>query len=412
MSTKNLVIVGLIFLAVSLACKSFIPARFNGAATVPTVDFTAAGKPLNVTVQLDRTRTANSKITKAGGTVSLTSADGSKFTLDVPANALETETEIVMTAVKTLDGSPLKNNAPTAVQLEPSGLFFKELVTLTIVPAKEIPIKDQIIFGYEGEGEDYHLALIDPKSKEIRIKLIEFSGAGVGSGPESVWAGHLQIQAEAARSRLTQKLSEVLQAERIRQLLGEESDSQDASGRVKTLLEQYEDQVILKERAAAELDCQFARKAIEDIIGLERQRQLLGYEPRADLSERIKKLVEIGEKCRKAFRVNGQSHSASFKGEICGLDKPFTINVDSKTGSWPMKFTPTSPIAGTMEGSYSSDGCALTGGGPYSVTLNEDGSGTLEFTYNSTAMCPFGSIKTSKTSTLPLTPAPDLFCEQ
>ena len=102
--------------------------------------------------------------------VSLTAADGSKFTLDVPANAVEADTTITMTAVKSLDGAPLANNTPTAVQLEPSGLVLKEMATLTVVPANKIPPKEQIIFSYERDGRDYHLAVIDPEVKRSRSR--------------------------------------------------------------------------------------------------------------------------------------------------------------------------------------------------------------------------------------------------
>jgi hypothetical protein len=219
MSKLNLAIVGIILIAASLACKSLMPGKTAETTSGPTVDFTTPGKSLDVKVQLDKKHTTSSMVSPSGGTVSLTSADGSKFVLDVPANALGTETEITMTAVKTMDGAPLDSNKPTAVQLEPSGQFFKEMLTLTIVPAKEIPIDDQIIFGYEGDGKDYHLAPVDPESKDVKIKLMEFSGAGVGSGSDAAWAVNLQIQAETARTRLNQKAGEITQTERMRALL-------------------------------------------------------------------------------------------------------------------------------------------------------------------------------------------------
>jgi hypothetical protein len=53
------------------------------------------------------------------------------------------------------------------------------VATLTITPAKEIPLKDQIIFGYEKNGIDYHLASVDPKSKDVKVKLL---GGEDGSG--------------------------------------------------------------------------------------------------------------------------------------------------------------------------------------------------------------------------------------
>jgi hypothetical protein len=215
MNTSKLIVSVFLLLAVSLSCKLLDRTGSRKTIKGPAIDFVTAGSPRNVTVQLDKKQTASKMIPRAGGTLSLNASDGSKFTLDVPADALEADTLITMTAVKSLDGAPLANNTPTAVQLEPSGLSFKELATLTIVPAKEIPIKEQIIFGYEGDGQDYHLAVIDPKSKEIQIKLMQFSGAGVGSGSDSAWASTLQLQADSAYTRLAQKLGELLQPARF-----------------------------------------------------------------------------------------------------------------------------------------------------------------------------------------------------
>lgn len=111
-----------------------------------------------------------------------------------------------------------------------------------------------------------------------------------------------------------------------------------------------------------------------------------------------------------SYRVNGKSQGATFTGDICSLGQPFVLNVNSITGSWPMKFTPTDERSGQMEGTFSANGCTQSGGGPYTISLNSDGSGTIKFTYNSTATCPAGSTTTSRTSELPLKPAPDLKC--
>ena len=128
-------------------------------------------------------------------------------------------------------------------------MYFKELVTLTIVPAKEIPIKEQIAFGYAKDGKNYHLALVDPKSKDIKIKLMHFSGAGVGSGSDAAWAANLQIQAETARTRLNQKAGEISQRERIRLLLGLDGveGSEEWAKQFLALMDQYDDQVLRKE---------------------------------------------------------------------------------------------------------------------------------------------------------------------
>jgi len=163
---------------------------------------------------------------------------------------------------------------------------------------------------------------------------------------------------------------------------------------------------------AAELDCKHAKTALHHLIGNEHNRAVIGIPEKPDFREKMAKLLKIGEECKKtSYRAEGSSGGASFKGDICSLDKPFTIDVDSITGKWPMNFTPESDSAGTMEGTFSSNGCTLTGGGPYTVSIGENGSGTITFTYNSTASCPgVPSEVTSKTTTLPLKPAPELSC--
>jgi len=412
MSKANLVIVALILIGVSIGCKSFLPGKETAKSNDPAIDFTTAANGLDVKVQVDKNQTASGKVSPGGGSVSLPTADGSKFTLDVPANAVDSETTITMTAVKSVEGAPLDSTTPTAVQLEPSGLRFKEIATLTITLAKEIPIEKQIIFGYEGNGKDYHLAPVDPSSKEIKVKLMGFSGAGVGIGGDTAWAAHLMIEANGAKPRLLQKIAEVTQTERR---AAEEGTSSKSTQEIfKPFLDAFYEQVVLKEIAAAELDCKHAQAAANDLHFHERYLQLVGLADSATGSpgfkEKGRRLAEIYNKCKKSYRVNGQSAGASFTGEICSLDKPFTINVESITGNWPMEFTPSDELSGQMTGTISSSGCTQSGGGPYTISIGEDGSGTITFTYNSTATCPGGSTTRSKTSTLPLRPAPELSC--
>lgn len=95
-NVKNikLVLLVLMLLAVSLSCRLFTRTRSSNA---PAVDFGKPAEPLNVTVQLDKTHTASGKVLPTGGGLSLTAADGSVFTLEVPAKALAADTMITMT---------------------------------------------------------------------------------------------------------------------------------------------------------------------------------------------------------------------------------------------------------------------------------------------------------------------------
>lgn len=418
MKNQKVAISILIFVLVSLSCNLLIPDGPKNTGNAPVVDFATAAEPLNVTVQLDESYSASGVFSPNGSSMSLTAGDGTVFTLDVPPGALKADTAITMTAVKSIEGAPLSSGAVSAVQLEPSGLFFNELVTLTIVPAQEIPINEQIIFGYEGNGQDYHLAVVDPKSKDIKIKLMEFSGAGVGSGPDSAWAANLQIQGNDTRVRLIQKIGALLQPERLAQLLGDEGNPEIWND-VKSISDQYYDQVIQKEMAAAELDCQYARRAIQDLLSLERQNQLLGLRADSngeiipivnDLWGKIEKLEKIGIECRKSYLVSGESNDVSFSGEICGLDKPFVIDATFPGGSARTTFTPITVVDGTTTMTGGGGECVQVGEGTYTLMINEDGNGTIQWTTDDTLTCPQINNTRTTSFTLPLQLDPDLSC--
>ena len=397
--TKTALLVLLLLLCPSMSCKLLREQSAKTTPNPPTIDFTTPGNPVNVTVVLDKKQTASEKISTNGGTVSLTSADGSKFTLEVPPGALDTETTITMTAVKSMDGAPLDSKTPTAVQLEPSGLFFNELVTLTVVPAKAIPIKEQIIFGYEGDGKDYHLAVVDPKSKDIKIKLIEFSGAGVASASDAAWAGNLQVQAAGSRTRLMQKAGELTRAERMRNLLGDESGSEEWGTKIKSMFEQWDEQVIRKSMVSAELDCRFARQAIRDLLATERMKQLLGHPPDMSVNEKTDKLVKIGEECQKpaAFQIVGGLDDFQTSTKVCDIMQPFTLT----GGGFKNEFS------GGLSGTYKYTGPFQSeGSGTYTISLPEglDKPGTMTGQGSGSVLGKYTGSGTEKYTLTPIPP--------
>lgn len=413
---KPVLLVLMIF-SLAASCRFFAPKSSGNNGNTPKVDFVSPGKPVNVTVQTDKAHTASGTISAAGGSLTVTAADGAVFTLEVPAKAVDADTAITMTAVKSVTGAPLGSGVVSAVQLGPSGLTLKEIATLTIKPAKEIPVKEQIIFGYEGDGKDYHLAVVDPKTKDIKIKLMDFSGAGVGDGRDSAWAANLQIQAAGISTRLWQKFGELSQQERQRELLGDDSNSENFMAVVLSTLDQYEDQVVLKEMAAAELDCQFARKALHDLLSLERMRELMGSAADGGtgtrgFADKLNKLVAIGEKCKKSYTVSGVSNGVNFTGKICGLDKQFTIDATFPgAGSAKTTFDPESVTSGTTTVAGGGGACTQTGKGKYTVAITEDGSGSVTWTTTDTLACPGVSNNRTTTFTLPLKLAPGVSCE-
>lgn len=370
----------ILLLGMSLSC-TFLKDKPTSKAPSdePKIDFITPAKGIDVKVQLDN-KTASEKIGKSGGSLTLTGTDGSTFTLDVPTNALDSETTITMTAVKTIDGTSMDKNTPVAVQLEPSGLFFNQFATLTITPAIEIPIKEQIIFGYEGEGKDYHLALIDPKSKEIKIKLMQFSGAGVGIGSDKAWAANLSIQASTASTRLSQKLAEASNEIRQRVLLGDAAAESEWAPKMKSILDQYEDQVVLKGMVAADLDCKHGWQALHDLIFLERSRQLFGLESSPRFADDNLKLLKIIKECKKAYTASGGGMGMVVSGRVEDISRSFTLDGKFPGGTATFNYSPESEKDGLVTYMGSGGGATISGNGKYTVSGTEGEPLTLNVT--------------------------------
>ncbi len=91
-----------------------------------------------------------------------TGTDGSHYSLEIPAGALVEEIEIRMTPITSMQGLPLNEGLAAGVQLEPEGMTFYDIVTLTIDPAEPLPIEQTIPIGSPGETGAVYIPFIDP----------------------------------------------------------------------------------------------------------------------------------------------------------------------------------------------------------------------------------------------------------
>lgn len=256
------------------------------ASTVPTAASTAvqstdlgdlswvfeAGEPVNVTVALEAGKTVEALIPVEGGSITATGADGSVYTLDVPADALLVDTTIGLSPVTSISGMPFGGNQTYAVQLSPNGLFLQNYAILTITPAEELPVDQQIFFDYLAMGEDVILAMPVVDLSEIKINVLHFSGYGASNGTD---AGHLG--GDAGR-RLSSAIAESLWLERERQLQGaSQGEDPEQIREYERAFREYEEQVVQPRVAGAGESCEAGRLAIETVLGHDRQSQLLGY---------------------------------------------------------------------------------------------------------------------------------------
>ena len=264
-----------LMLIVLTACQLSGGMSTGGASAPPELQyiFSENSDPVGVTVTLDASHQAEALIPVEGGTLSLTSADGTIFNLDIPADALIVDTLIRMTSVSRVDGMPFGSEV-YAVQFEPDGLQLYESAILTITPSQDIPVEEQIMFGYQGEGENLTLAVPVVSSSNIQILVSHFSGSGVTKGLLADLEPVRQRIGGDAEKRLQNATAERLQRERQRQLSGVESGELILD--LESAFREYEELVLKPRIAAAGESCAAGRLAIQTLLGYERQRELLG----------------------------------------------------------------------------------------------------------------------------------------
>jgi hypothetical protein len=351
--------------ALTLSC-SFVTGPGSSSSSAVPLDLDSPADPVNVVVELNEDETTSSVVSPEGGELALMGADGSVFTLEVPPGALLADTEISMTAIGSLEGGPVESNV-YGVQLEPSGLAFYEFLTLTIQPAAEIPLEEQFMFKYEGSGSDFHRALIDPDSSEVRILLSGFSGGGVGRVTTADVAQWRMDRAQSAAARLENAIGEQQALERAGKITREQAQES-----IDKLLDDLDQAVVQAEKVATE-DCGQLGKAIE-------------------LSQTRNQLVEFGsverlssfaepralDRCR-TYQAQGVWGPSSLAGVI-KVQAPFKLTATSNYCTGTVDFLG-SGMSGPVKCNATCSGegrtVQFTGSGKFDISLTESG-GTIK----------------------------------
>ncbi len=314
MRTTILVIFLIVLASIVTGCKS-APGQPAAGETSPapaaaqsfdlgelSYIFETPADPVDVAVVLETDNTIEALIPVEGGSISATGADGTVYTLEIPTDALLNETTISLTPVTSVADMPFGGEQTYAVQLGPEGLSLFNFAILTITPVEEIPLEEQIVFGYLKKGSDLILAAPVVDSSEIKINVLHFSGFGVTKGINAdIEVVRERLGGDAER-RLSNALAEKLGRERSRQLLGgEEVDASDLYETFDEAWKQFEEQVIKPRLAAAGESCAAGKLALQTVLSHERQRQLLGasdgkgLDQYADLYNKVARVCMIEE---------------------------------------------------------------------------------------------------------------------
>ncbi|MDQ6785887.1 MAG: hypothetical protein M3033_03595 [Acidobacteriota bacterium] len=262
------------------ATKVITPQTTPAKITPPKAEWLAApAKPVNVSANLDKSKSVTQTITPDGGFIAAIGADGTEYTLKIPKDALLSDEQITMTPLSNVGNLPMDKGFTAGVQLEPEGLRLFRSATLTFETKEEIPADEQVSFAYFNRGDDAHLYPISPDPHKIEFKLFHFSGYGFGRASHNDRANvNILKNTGSIEARLTAHLAEVLKAARDKALQGKEDEANDILKDAfnDNFFFQYYDEVVRPLMRVAESDDNMASCAIVKYLGWERQVQMLG----------------------------------------------------------------------------------------------------------------------------------------
>jgi hypothetical protein len=133
---------------------------------------------------LDTERESSATLGPQGGAVSATGADGTEYTLTIPADALIEDTEISLTPILSIDDLPMSGGLVAGVHFEPSGLELFRTATLSVtLPSAPAVGAGEALAGflYDEDGENLALALTEAVGSSFTVPVDHFSGAGSGA---------------------------------------------------------------------------------------------------------------------------------------------------------------------------------------------------------------------------------------
>jgi len=232
-----------------------------------------APQPLDAQLTVNEQNSVDAAIGEAGGTLELTTSDGSVFHLTIPAGALDHATPITISEVAAFANPAFALSQPAVgVQLSPEGLLFQVPASLKIQPKKPIALDSLALMTAEHDGKDVRLATLDPQApispEAIVLSLSHFS--------PYVLTGSSTLREQVLKSfnRLSVARLESWTADQIqREKQGKPHDPEI----LKTALTEAFEKVVKVHVGSVE-SCDGGMAAMRTLLGWERQCQLLGID--------------------------------------------------------------------------------------------------------------------------------------
>ena len=129
-------------------------------------------------VSLDASRAASDSVGISGGTITATSGSGVRYTLQIPAGALESKVKITLTPITGVKSLPVSGGFSAGADFQPAGLHFALPARLSVSPTGTAPSGMQLIaLTFEGDADSLGLTPVADSSGTKIVFLTHFSGA-------------------------------------------------------------------------------------------------------------------------------------------------------------------------------------------------------------------------------------------
>ena len=168
-----------------------------------------------VSIEPDAALTVSGTVTAAGGgSLSATAADGTVFTLNVPAGAVLQDQDVSMTPARATGAFPFAGGLAAGVDLQPSGLVLIGGATLSIHTPAPISRTEETAVAWNGSGEDFFLFPPDPTGGDLRLYILHLGGYGVGRGTDAERSPQLLREPVADDDLMSHTVSPLLRQSR------------------------------------------------------------------------------------------------------------------------------------------------------------------------------------------------------
>lgn len=253
------------------------PASPGPAPATPAVDLQPfVPSPLDVTPSLDAARSVSKLVTTGGDTLATTGADGTKYELKLPPNAVVDPITITMTPLAALPGIPFSGGLGGGVQLGPEGTQFVRAATLTITPPAPVPLAERATFSYAGAGKDFHLEPSSYGPDKIEFELLHFSAYGWGKATAEDRATQTERVPSDREAWARQNLARALQEAEIARENGDEPNSDRWIAAAGVAMFVWGNEGVRAALTEATTNDEAFSSAAREYLSWERQRQLLG----------------------------------------------------------------------------------------------------------------------------------------